>query len=46
MPLLQQQPSLQAPAGQASARGRPVMLATLDVPFDPNAVVFAVDSAV
>src|SRR5580704_18746586 len=28
------------------ARGRPVMLATLDVPFDPDAVVFAVDSAV
>jgi nucleotide-binding universal stress UspA family protein len=46
MPLLQQQPSLQAPAGPDSARGRPVMLATLDVPFDPNAVAFAVDSAV
>ena len=28
------------------AGGRPVMLATLDVPFDPDAVVFAVDSAV
>ena len=28
------------------AGGRPVMLATLDVPFDPNAVTFAVDSAV
>src|SRR5262249_32165277 len=26
--------------------GRPVMLATLDVPFDTDAVVFAVDSAV
>jgi len=28
------------------AKGRPVMLATLDVPFDHAAVVFAVDSAV
>jgi hypothetical protein len=28
------------------AKGRPVMLATLDVPFDDDAVVFAVDSAV
>lgn len=28
------------------AGGRPVMLATLDVPFDANAVVFALDSAV
>src|SRR5713101_2919237 len=28
------------------AGGRPVMLATLDVPFDQDAVVFAVDSAV
>lgn len=46
MPLLQQQPNLPAPAGPDSARGRPVMLATLDVPFDPSAVVFAVDSAV
>ena len=38
-----------APAarGQSStAGGRPVMLATLDVPFDHNAVTFAVDSAV
>ena len=38
-----------APAarGQAgTAKGRPVMLATLDVPFDANAVTFAVDSAV
>ena len=26
--------------------GRPVLLATLDVPFDHDAVVFAVDSAV
>jgi nucleotide-binding universal stress UspA family protein len=30
--------------GQAG--GRPVMLATLDVPFDPDAVAFALDSAV
>jgi nucleotide-binding universal stress UspA family protein len=28
------------------SQGRPVLLATLDVPFDPHAVVFAVDSAV
>ncbi len=28
------------------AKGRPVLLATLDVPFDHDAVVFAVDSAV
>ena len=28
------------------AGGRPVMLATLDVPFDAAAVIFAVDSAV
>src|SRR5215471_5303381 len=38
-----------APAarGQSgTAGGRPVMLATLDVPFDTNAVTFAVDSAV
>jgi hypothetical protein len=37
----------QATRGQPStAGGRPVMLATLDVPFDTNAVTFAVDSAV
>src|SRR2546430_8568899 len=38
-----------APAarGQSgTAGGRPVMLATLDVPFDLDAVTFAVDSAV
>jgi nucleotide-binding universal stress UspA family protein len=29
-----------------SAGGRPVLLATLDVPFDENATAFAVDSAV
>jgi nucleotide-binding universal stress UspA family protein len=46
VPLLQQQASRQAGAGQSGGRGRPVMLATLDVPFDRNAVVFAVDSAV
>ncbi len=28
------------------ARGRPILLATLDVPFDRDAVVFAVDAAV
>ena len=38
-----------APAARgqaATAEGRPVMLATLDVPFDADAVTFAVDSAV
>ncbi len=29
-----------------SGGGRPILLATLDVPFDTNAVVFALDSAV
>jgi nucleotide-binding universal stress UspA family protein len=28
------------------AKGRPILLATLDVPFDQNAVTFAIDSAV
>jgi nucleotide-binding universal stress UspA family protein len=45
MPELQQRHP-QAPAGPGAARGRPVLLATLDVPFDATAVVFAVDSAV
>src|SRR5580704_9435382 len=45
MPELQQRHP-QAPAGPGAGRGRPVLLATLDVPFDANAVVFAVDSAV
>jgi len=36
----------QAPGLSTGAGGRPVMLATLDVPFDTNAVTFAVDSAV
>lgn len=34
------------PAQLDRAKGRPVLLATLDVPFDHDAVVFAVDSAV
>src|SRR5260370_12847823 len=34
------------PAGTDGAKGRPVMLATLGVPFDHDAVTFAVDSAV
>ena len=46
MPVLQQQQRPQAPAGPGTGRGRPVLLATLDVPFDEAAVVFAVDSAV
>src|SRR5258708_32387015 len=36
----------QVPVRSARAKGRPVLLATLDVPFDHDAVVFAVDSAV
>jgi nucleotide-binding universal stress UspA family protein len=36
----------QVPVGSDRAKGRPVLLATLDVPFDPDAVAFAVDSAV
>jgi nucleotide-binding universal stress UspA family protein len=34
------------PAQLDRAKGRPGLLATLDVPFDHDAVVFAVDSAV
>jgi hypothetical protein len=34
------------PVRSDRAKGRPVLLATLDVPFDDDAVVFAVDSAV
>jgi nucleotide-binding universal stress UspA family protein len=35
-----------AASDSATGGGRPVLLATLDVPFDHEAVVFAVDSAV
>src|SRR6516162_11493687 len=35
-----------APGQSTGAGGRAVMLATLDVPFDADAVAFAVDSAV
>lgn len=35
-----------APAAPSGSPGRPVLLVTLDVPFDHDAVVFAVDSAV
>ena len=41
-----ERPELQAPDLSSRARGRPVMLATLDVPFDTRAVAFAIDSAV
>ena len=34
------------PVRDDRAKGRPVLLATLDVPFDQDAVAFAVDSAV
>jgi nucleotide-binding universal stress UspA family protein len=46
MPVLQQRRYPAAPPWPGDARGRPVLLATLDVPFDSHAVVFAVDSAV
>jgi nucleotide-binding universal stress UspA family protein len=36
----------QGPVSDDRAKGRPVLLATLDVPFDQEAVTFAVDSAV
>jgi Universal stress protein family len=44
MPVLQRR--RQAPVLPRSSPGRPVLLATLDVPFDHDAVVFAVDAAV
>ena len=44
MPVVRQQP--QATDQLGTSRGRPVLLATLDVPFDHSAVVYAVDSAV
>lgn len=45
MRTLQRRPPV-IPPRPDDAKGRPVMLATLDVPFDQDAVVFAVDSAV
>ena len=45
MPVVQQRRP-QAPTAPRGSPGRPVLLATLDVPFDHDAVVFAVDSAV
>jgi nucleotide-binding universal stress UspA family protein len=45
MPALKRQPPRTVPP-PAGSHGRPVLLATLDVPFDQAAVVFAVDSAV
>src|SRR6266568_7815008 len=45
MRALKRQPP-QAPPSPGGGRGRPVLLATLDVPFDQAAVIFAVDSAV
>jgi len=44
MPVVRQHPRATDRLG--AARGRPVLLATLDVPFDRSAVVYAVDSAV
>ena len=45
MPVVQRRRP-QAPILPHGSPGRPVLLATLDVPFDRDAVVFAVDSAV
>jgi nucleotide-binding universal stress UspA family protein len=39
-------PQLTRPGSADQSAGRPVLLATLDVPFDGDAVAFAVDSAV
>ncbi len=44
MPVVQRQRP-QAPAPPRGSPGRPILLATLDVPFDHEAVVFAVDAA-
>jgi hypothetical protein len=41
-----ERPEVQAPGQSSRGGGRPVMLATLGVPFDTDAVTFAVDSAV
>jgi hypothetical protein len=45
MPVTRYRKALMLPAADAG-KGRPVMLATLDVPFASEAVTFAVDSAV
>jgi nucleotide-binding universal stress UspA family protein len=45
MPVVQRRRP-EAPVLPRGSPGRPVLLATLDVPFDHEAVVFAVDSAV
>jgi hypothetical protein len=45
MPVVQRQ-TPQATEPVVGSPGRPILLATLDVPFDHDAVVFAVDSAV
>jgi nucleotide-binding universal stress UspA family protein len=45
MPVVQRRRP-EAPVAPRGSPGRPVLLATLDVPFDRDAVVFAVDSAV
>jgi nucleotide-binding universal stress UspA family protein len=45
MPVVQRRRP-EAPVLPDGSPGRPVLLATLDVPFDHDAVVFAVDSAV
>ncbi len=43
MPVLRRQPVSRSALPRSP--GRPVLLATLDVPFDPEAVIFAVDAA-
>ena len=46
MPLTLRRRRSSVTAQDVAAAGRPVMLATLGVPFDPTAATFAVDSAV
>jgi hypothetical protein len=39
-------PSVREPVAHRATRGRPVLLATLGVPFDPDGLSFALDTAV
>ena len=39
-------PSVREPVADRGTRGRPVLLATLGVPFDPDGLSFALDAAV
>ena len=44
--MLRTRPKASTPGNTVAAAGRPVMLATLGVPFDPDAASYAVDTAV